>query len=371
MGATGDMRFWFDVQTPKQARLFHHLAKTVEDVYGAETIITTREYNYSHEVLESYGREYYSFGKHGGASLYKKLEHSIDRMQKLSKLINSWKEEDPDNPIYNVSFASPDSSRVAYGLKIPIIVVHDTPNSKTLQLAGNFVSQIILSCAFKGTEAMIKYLPDARSELFDGVDEVEWVQSYKVKPQAFPEVGIEKGDSYILIRPEEVFAAYYLEIGFDTKSNFLEKVVKKIQKQYDGRIVLLPRYLQQYEELNRAFKSYKNIGISKFGLDTMKAIPFADGLITGGGTMTREAALQGVPALCYSPYTGPNDQYVRSRGFPLIHEKTLNDAFLSIDTLLGEWDIEKGVLAERLQKMEKPSAGLLRVMKKDYNSEPK
>ena len=365
------MRFWFEAQTAKQARLAHYLAKTVEEVYDAEVIITTREYNYTNEVLEGYNRKHHSFGEHAGASLYKKLKQSIYRMEKLSDLINSWKEEDPDIPIYSVGTASPDSTRVAYGLKLPVILIHDTPHSKALRLVGNLISQAILSRAFKGSEYYERYLSDARSEFFDGVDEVEWVQSYKAKPQAFPEVGIEKGDSYILIRPEESFAEYYLEIGFDTKSTFLEKIVKKIQKQYDGRIVLLPRYLEQYEQLSSKFRSFKNIGISKFGLDTMKAIPFADALITGGGTMTREAALQGVPALCYSPYSGPPDQYVRALGFPIIYEKTLDGAFLSIDTLLGEWDIDKSILAERLQKMEKPSTGLLRVMKKDYNCEPK
>jgi len=343
---------WLDILTPKQALLMHYLALRIRRK-GYETFITCRKYDYTESLLKNYREKYVSVGEHGGGTLVGKLLAYADRTLKLSKIISKIR------PSALISYPSPSGCRVAFGLKIPIIILTDTPhaiavNKLTLPLAKYVVfSKCIPQKKFKPY-----IMPGTKIVQYNGVEELEWIVNYR-SPKKFRErtlatVNVE--EPFIIFRPEETEASYY------KYKPIFHKVLEYLKSKFKGKIVFLPRYTHQEEYVLKHFK--ENIIIPKDPLDLRVLYPKASMVITGGATIAREAALAGIPSISYFPVKTPINECVSSWGFPLynVHKwEVLKEKINKI--LLGKVPrLSKNVLRKMYSQLERPSAIVMKIL---------
>jgi len=282
------MRIWYDACTGKQVRYGVAISRRLRKA-GHKVILTTREHPDTLPLAKYLNENFTVIGKYAPSSLLSRLQEGAQRVLKMSKF---FKDAPPD---LTVSHQSVESCRVSFGLGIPIILTADTPyadtvNRLTIPLADTLVvSEAIPQRFFKnfGAKSIIR---------FKGVDEVAWVKDF---------VPTEKFDfkkPLIVVRQMEAKASYALG-----KADLTERLAKKLAS--IGNVLLLPRY-DVHER--------KGLTVAKGFVDSLNLAAYADLVINMGGTMAREAALQGTPSIVISTFTSSYvNEYVAKKGFPL------------------------------------------------------
>jgi predicted glycosyltransferase len=276
------MRIWYDACTGKHVRYGSAIAKRLRKS-GHEVIFTTREHPDTLALARILGENPIVVGKYRPDTLFSRLEESATRIIQFSKLFK-------DNPPeIAISHQSVELCRTAFGLGIPIILTADTPHAKAVnKLTIPFSDTLVVSEALP-KRFLKKYCPDSIIR-FKGVDEVAWIKDLK------PSESSDFKKPLIVIREFETKAAYALE----TADRTLE-IARKLEAL--GNVLLLKRY-------NAAGKT----GF----VDSARIVANADLVVSAGGTIAREAALQGVPSIVISELGRTYvNTYLARKGFPI------------------------------------------------------
>jgi predicted glycosyltransferase len=222
-------------------------------------------------------------GKYSPESLFSRLEESANRVIQFSKL---FRDNPPDVAI---SHQSVELCRTAFGLGIPIILTADTPHAKAVnKLTIPFATVLVVSEALP-KRFLRKYCPDSVIR-FKGVDEVAWIKDLEpLKDSEFKK-------PLIVVREFETKAAYALG-----KSDLSAEIAKKLGVL--GNVLFLKRYGKTVKEEI---------------VDSARIVANADLVVSAGGTIAREAALQGVPSIVISDMGRTYvNTYLARKGFPI------------------------------------------------------
>jgi predicted glycosyltransferase len=282
------MQIWYDACTGKHVRYGTAIARRLRKL-GHEVIFTTREHPDTVTLAKTLGEKPIVVGKYDPTSLFTRLEESANRMLQFSSM---FKDSPPELAI---SHQSVELCRSAFALNIPIIVTADTPHAEavnrlTMPLASALlISEAIPKILFK------KYGPKNIVQ-FKGVDEVAWARdSNRRKTFGFKR-------PLIVVRQMEMKAAYALG-----KTDVTIDAAKKLS--LFGTVVFLPRYSKP--------KNRKLTIIDGF-IDSANLAAQSDLVVSVGGTIAREAALQGTPSIVISEFGRIQvNEYLSKKGFPL------------------------------------------------------
>jgi len=323
------VRIWYDACTGKQVRYGAAIAKRLRK-HSHEVIFTTREHPDTLALARIIGEKPIIVGKYSPASLFSRLEESANRILQFSKL---FRDNPPDIAI---SHQSVEQCRTAFGLGIPIILTADTPHAKAVnKLTIPFATTLVVSEALP-KRFLEKYCP-AGIMRFKGVDEVAWIKDLKLlKTSDFKK-------PLIVVREFETKAAY--AVG---TADFTLEIARSLEAL--GNVLLLKRY-------NAA-------GKSEF-VDSVKIVANADLVVSAGGTMAREAALQGVPSIVASDLGRTHvNTYLAHKGFPIFMSdprKVLNLAKrhlgkkVDIAAKLAQFDNPVDIIEKAVTKLQQTS----------------
>lgn len=275
-----NVRIWYDACTGKHIRYGAAIAKRLRKS-GHEVILTTRDHPDTLALAHIIGEKPTVVGKYRPSTLSSRLEESSNRIIQFSKM---FKDQPPDIAIAHQSV---ELCRTAFGLGIPIILTADTPHAKAVnKLTIPFADTLVVSEALPN-RFLKKYCP-ANIIRFKGVDEVAWIKD--LKPQKHS--GFKK--PLIVVREIETKAAYALEA-----SNPTSEIARKLEAL--GEVLLLKRYSGKEEFV-----------------DSARVVAYADLVVSAGGTIAREAALQGVPSIITSKLGRTYvNTYLARKGFPI------------------------------------------------------
>jgi predicted glycosyltransferase len=276
------VKIWYDACTGKHVRYGAAIAKRLRQS-GHEVIFTTREHPDTLALARILGENPIVVGKYSPDSLFSRLEESANRVIQFSRL---FRDNPPDVAI---SHQSVELCRTAFGLGIPIILTADTPHAKAVnKLTIPFASVLVVSEALP-KRFLARYCP-ASVVRFKGVDEVAWIKGLEpLKHSEFKK-------PLIVVREFETRAAYALG-----KPDLTAEITKKLEVL--GNVLLLERYSET--------------GKREF-MDSARMVGNADLVVSAGGTIAREAALQGVPSLVISEVgRTPVNRYLARKGFPI------------------------------------------------------
>ena len=332
---------WLEALTAKQALLFSHLYHALRG-RGHGVLVTTRSYDYSAGVLEVWGVEYAEVGAYGGDDLAGKLRAGLERQSGLLRLLEGL-DKLPD---VHVAFTSPDSTRVAYGLGIPIINLTDSPHSVHVNRLSLPLSRVVVApeCAAEG---LARYAPDARILEFDGVFEVAWTRGFRPDPHALERWGLEPLN-YAILRLEESKASYY-PAGRGSLMDLIPLLAREL-----GRVVVYPRYADQATELERLSSKYPNLVVPRRAIRLQDLEYYAALVVTGGSSMAQESALLGTTSVTAFPGRLEVVEYLRARGFPIFHAPGPRAALELVGSILRDPDAYRVDTSGMLGSLEDP-----------------
>ncbi len=288
-------------------------------------------------------------GKHGGSEKYDKLNASINRINKLAKIIKK------NKPDIAVSFCSPEASRVAYGIGIKHISFSDSPHAEAvMRLSIPLVQKLLIPWV----------IPKKEFEKF-GINKKNIIQ-YKAIDAASIALRIPKKNKFsltskrkktILVRVEEDQAAYSSK---NTTKTIM--IIKSLIKEFNNEnILVLGRYGIQIQSLNRTFG--KKIKILNKVVDGKALLSKIDVFVGSGGTMTAEAALLGVPTISYNAIPNLIESYLVKK--KLVERQTNTKQIVrSIKKILRSSNIEHKKRAKKaLNSMEDPYLKLVKAIR--------
>jgi len=344
------MIIWFDTVTAKEPLLFNAIARELEKE-GHEVIFTCRDYDYVVSLFDLLQRDVMVFGEHGGGTLFGKLMAGNKRIELLAKYINNLDEK----PDYHISYSSPESTRVAFGLGIPTITINDSPHAKAVgKLTVPLSKYLVYSSSISKEKWLSLGALEEQLQPYNGIDEVAWLIDFEPNPEVLAQLSLTVDDHFIVARPEESNAAYMLELGIDGLT-YLDVILEDIFKEYEGKVVMFPRYETQKEALKKKFGD--KLIIPPKALDTLSLYYYSDLCITGGATMAREAAAIGTPSISYYPQPLDVLEYIASIGIPLYNEYTVGKAIERAKMLIRN-SAKKGSIRQQtkeiLHKLESP-----------------
>jgi hypothetical protein len=156
---------------------------------------------------------------------------------------------------------------------------------------------------------------------YPGLKEDVYAPRLKPDPSVRTQLGIGQDELIVTVRPPATEAHYHNPEG----EQFLAETLQYLLDQPDTRVVMLPRNGNQESSLRlswaRAIEEGRII-IPEHALDGLNLIWNSDLVISGGGTMNREAAALGVPVFSiFRGRMGAVDQYLAKTGRLTLIEK--------------------------------------------------
>ncbi len=259
---------------------------------GFDVLVTGREYDFTRGIIEKSGLPYRIAGGYGGASLYGKLAADIERMQLLARIAYEFK------PDVLVSYPIPASVRVAFGLAVPVVVMSDSPHSRPVHILTVPLAKYLVHSSLIPTSLFQDYLtPTVRVMVFHGVEEWEWVSGHRCDRSLVEALGLQPG-SYIVFRTPEFKASYYTGDPLDRVRGL---VLEALRRGY--QVVAFPRYPDDAALLRSMAEKHPGdiIVVEGEPVETLDLYCYAAGVVTGGATMAREAALMCKPSVSLYP----------------------------------------------------------------------
>ena len=271
-------------------------------------------------MLNSLGADFKVVGKYAPASPYSRLEESLKRQLAFTDMFKS---APPDNA---VSHGSIDLCRVAFGLSVNIISTADSPHAEAANRLALPLVNILVTAKAIPLQEYTRFGVD-RIIQFDGVDEVAWI------PRSKHENNDDK-KPLIIVRQMETMASYAKEIPDVT-----EHIARELTSL--GTVMFIPRY----ERTERA-----DFSVPPKFVDTVELTAKADLVVSVGGTISREAALQGTPSIVIQTFgrSYVND-YLSDRGFPLFTVQASE-----VRRIANKWLGRKQEVREKLKQLENP-----------------
>lgn len=307
----GNKKVWIDLDNSPHVPFFKPIIEEL-DGRGYTFVITARDCFQVCGLADRSGLNYTRIGRHYGKNkLLKVLGLLIRAMQMIPMILR-------ERPALAVSHGSRTQVLVGVLLRIPTIMIFDYEFAKALPIFHSnwiLVPDVISESALPGGSCVLKY---------PGIKEDVYVPSFKPDPGIRQTLGLQDDEVVVTVRPPASEAHYQSP----ESEKLFQATVKRLAEEEDVRMVMLPRNDAQ-ADLIRAqwpelFSSGKII-IPREVVDGLNLMWYSDFVISGGGTMNREAAALGIPV--YSIFRGKIgavDRYLADNG-RLILLETEND----------------------------------------------
>jgi uncharacterized protein len=313
------MKVWYDACTGKHIRYGTAIARRLRKS-GHEVLLTTRDHPDTLSLARILGEKPAVVGKYNPQTLFSRLEESANRIIQFSRMFEG------NMPDIAIAHQSVELCRTAFGLGIPIILTADTPHATAVnRLTIPFATTVVASASLP--KRFFKNYGAVNIVQFAGVDEVAWIKSFT------PTEKTSLKKPLIVVRQMETKAAYAA-----SKTDFTAKVAENLSSL--GNVFFLGRYNEKYKEF----------GVKEDFVDSANLVAHADLVVSAGGTLAREAALQGIPSIVISEIGKTYvNKYLSKQGFPLFITRP-QDFFKLAKKYLGKrFDV-----ARKLASLENP-----------------
>jgi predicted glycosyltransferase len=295
-------RVWIDFDNSPHVPFFIPIIDELRK-QGVEITLTARDAYQVRELLELYKIRCNVIGAHTGKNkALKVLVNCVRALQLVPTAFGAL-------PDLGLSHGSRAQVLVCKAFNIPTTVIHDYEfSTKTGFLEPDWT--VMPEVIPRG--AMSKHAD--RVTTYPGLKEDVYVPRFRPDPNIFRELNISEGRLIAMLRPPANEAHYH-----NPESDILfAEVLRFLGSQSNVVAVTLPRNERQAARLRSQWddliKSDKMI-IPEHPLDGLNLVWFSDFVVSGGGTMNREAAALGVPV--YSVFRGKIgavDQYLVREG---------------------------------------------------------
>jgi len=279
-------KIWIDLDNSPHVPFFKPIKEELLKK-GFQVVFTARDCAQTCGLADQYGFQYKQIGRHFGKN---KLLKVIGLLVRVLLLIPFALREKPALALSHGSRAQQVLSRL---LGIPSVEICDYEFAQMVKSTWLILPEVIPAESIRFDQSRIFKYP--------GIKEDVYVPSFSPDPSIIKDLGIGGNDLIITIRPPATDAHY-----FNPQSEVLFNAAIDHFGGKDGvRMVLLPRNGSQAVSIRSRWPELiaKNkIVIPDHVVDGLNLIWHSDFVISGAGTMNREAAALGIPV--YSIFRG-------------------------------------------------------------------
>ena len=303
------MKVWIDVAHPPHPLLFGPVARRLEEL-GHEVAVTTRD---ASETLEL-AREHWPAAERIGGPSPKGRRAKAQAIARRARDLRRWAGEvRSDVALSHNSYAQIVAAR---SLGIPVVTAMDYEHQPANHLAFRLAHRILLPAVLPLESVRRQGARPAKVVRYDGLKEELYLGDFEPDRAVLEKLGVERhdGDAVVAIRAPSFHTLYH-----PSTNPVFGPIVERMAAREDIRCVVLTRNAEQRQAL--AALRAPNLTLPERAVDSRSLMYAADLVIGAGGTMTREAALMGVPTV--SIYAGPPpavDLWLERRG--LLHRVT-------------------------------------------------
>jgi predicted glycosyltransferase len=279
---------WIDLDNAPHVVFFAPIVRELE-ARGRRVLLTARAVNNTAELAERFGLAPRVLGQSFNRGFVAKVVGTVRHAIRLSRLVRR------SRPILAVSHGSRSQALTSRLLRIPLVLFFDYEGADLR--------------VFRGVARRV-YFPDALPETarkwpgpasvrqpYPGLKEHLALLSRDHNVDALRSAGVPIGDRYAVIRPESD-TAHYLE---DTDDTLLIAAMSRCQTW--GLVpVVVPRSPAQALRLGPIVAGQGHGVMLSRPVNGIDLLGGADLLVSGGGTMNREAVVLGMP--CISIFRG-------------------------------------------------------------------
>jgi hypothetical protein len=285
------MHIWIDLANSPHVPFFHSLVPEFT-ARGHTCELSARDFAQTVELAAAAGMMARVVGGHGGGSITGKAGNLLGRAAALRK----WaRDRGFDLAVSHNSYAQI-AAAAALGIKSATLM--DYEHQPANHLAFRLAAKVIVPRAFPAAE-LRKYGARLRKvKRYRGTKEDVYLADFVPDPSfvaTLRKLNIASDDVLVVARPPAREALYHR-----FENELFDHLLAQLNAQPGAKIVLLPRSDAQRAEYERL--QFGNLIIPHHILDGANLIAAADLVASAGGTMNREAAALGVPAI--SVYAG-------------------------------------------------------------------
>lgn len=283
-------KIWIDLENTPHIPFFKAIIRELEK-RGQTAVVTARDAYQTCEMAARYGLTYTRIGHHYGRSKLFKVWGLFARSVQLVPFALR------EKPFLALNHGSRTQTLASKLLRIPVVSIGDYEHAAELFLwraSWEIVPDVI-------PQEHVHWQTKGRIRKYSGIKEDVYVPDFRPDPSILAELGLKGDDIIVTVRPPATEAHYHnpeAEVLF-------ERFMDRVCKTQGVRAVLLPRSPIQAAEINAKWPQWflgRKVIIPDSVVEGLNLLWHSDLVVSGGGTMNREAAALGVPV--YSIFRG-------------------------------------------------------------------
>jgi uncharacterized protein len=283
------MRVWIDLSNSPHPLLFAPIARRLEEL-GHEVGVTARDNAQTVELTLERWPHATIIGGQSPRSRANKAKVMIERVRALRRWARGFC---ADVALSHNSYGQIVAAR---SLGLRVVTAMDYEGQPANHLAFRLAHTILMPEALRGSRVHKQGATHARAHFYPGFKEEIYLGDFDPDLNVLGSIGIERSDhSLVVARTPPSRAAYH---RFD--SPLFEQTIEALGRKANTHVVVLARHTEQREALRSL--GLTNVVVPDHAIDARSLMYEADLVLGAGGTMTREAALMGLPT--YSVFAG-------------------------------------------------------------------
>jgi predicted glycosyltransferase len=296
-------RIWIDLDNTPHVPFFKPIIRELEK-RGYKVVLTARDAFQVCELATQSGLVYRKVGRHYGKNRLLKVLGLVWRSLQLLPFVLR------EKPIMGLSHGSRSQILLCNLLRIPTVMIMDYEHAQTpllLRPRWEIVPDVLFneSLHCKAKERIRKYR---------GIKEDVYAPEFSPDPALRRQLDLDDNNVIVTVRPPANEAHYHNP----ESETFFVQFMDRVFRTPGVKAVLLPRNKAQATQIKanwpQWFKDSKVV-IPNEAVDGLNLLWHSDLVVSGGGTMNREAAALGVPV--YSIFRGKIgavDRHLQSQG---------------------------------------------------------
>lgn len=283
-------KIWIDLENTPHIPFFKPIIRELEQ-RGYTVVLTARDAFQVCELADKFGLPYKKIGRHYGKNRFLKAWGLAWRSLQLLGFVLK------ERPVLGLNHGARAQIVICNLFRIPTVMIMDYEHSKTPFLVRprwEIVPDVLfnqdLHC--KSKERIRKY---------KGIKEDVYAPEFKPDPALRQQLNLGDKDIIVTVRPPATEAHYH---NPESEKFFIE-FMERVMRTAGTKVVLLPRNKTQENQIRAGWPAWfkgEKVTVPKQAVDGLNLLWHSDLVVSGGGTMNREAAALGIPV--YSIFRG-------------------------------------------------------------------
>lgn len=285
------IKIWIDLENTPHIPFFRPIIRELRK-QGHQVVLTARDGYQTCEMAGFYSLEHQKVGHHYGKRTVAKAWGLLARSCQLLGFARH------EKPGLALNLGSRSQNLAAKLMGIPVVEIMDyehTAESRLLESRWYLTPETVCSAVYGGKITH-------RVRTYEGIKEDVYVPDFQPDGMIVDQLGLRDAEVVVTARPPATEAHYHNPEAEVLFARFMDRAL-----QCPGaKVVLLPRNKRQEAQLRSRYPQWFEdckVVIPECVINGLNLIWHSDLVVSGGGTMNREAAVMAVPV--YSVFRGP------------------------------------------------------------------